>query len=346
MRLHVLGASGAHTLLTSTVFSLFFAASQHSLADEVSPVDDVTKDRVSAESLVAPTRVITLGTGTPNIIEGRAGTATAVVVNQDEVYLFDAGAGFMENLAGFQTQDKRGIFPDSPSFPEFMYPTFLNKLFLTHLDSDHILGIPELLLRGWVLEREEPVQIWGPAGTQTVVDGVVAAYQPDIQHRLASLPIGKEAPYTGIVTELDSAPGIIYRDRYVTISAFDVDHGSWEAGEAFGYRIEAPDKTIVISGDTSYSENLIQHAQGADILLHEVMSQTGLEGLPPQWQEYMLDAHTTTEQLADIAEQINPESLVMIHPLFLGASENSLIDEMAQAYSGDFTLANDGNTFE
>lgn len=197
-------------------------------------------DRIAAEDLNTPTQVVTLGTGTPNIIRGRVGTATAVIVNQDEVYLFDAGAGFMETLGGFQAEDKRGIFPVSPSYPEFMYPTFLNKLFITHLDSDHILGIPELLLRGWVLERNQPVSIWGPAGTQAVVDGIVEAYQPDIQHRLGSLPIGQDAPYTGVVEELNSESGVVYQDRYVTITAFDVDHGTWGAGEAFGYRIEAP----------------------------------------------------------------------------------------------------------
>ncbi|MEQ5855239.1 MBL fold metallo-hydrolase [Halomonas sp. EF61] len=303
-------------------------------------------EKVSADALEAPTRVVTLGTGTPNILPDRAGTATAVIVNRDEVYLFDAGAGFMETLSQFQSGDKAGLFPDSPEYPTFMYPTFLDTLFLTHLDSDHVLGIPELLLRGWVLERTTPVQVWGPRGTRQIVDGVIEAYQPDIQHRLGSLPIGKEAPYTGVVTEIGSEPGVVYEDHYVTISAFDVPHGSWEAGEAFGYRIEAPDKTIVISGDTSYSESLIEHAQGANILLHEVMSQSGLESLPEQWQEYMLHAHTSPSQLAEVARQVDPDLLVMIHPLLLGASEQTLIDEITAAYPGAVELADDGDVFE
>ncbi|MGQ7246308.1 MBL fold metallo-hydrolase [Halomonas sp. V046] len=302
--------------------------------------------KITAEALTAPTRVVTLGTGTPNILPGRAGTATAVIVDEAEVYLFDAGAGFMETLSQFQTGDKAGLFPDSPSYPEFMYPTFLDKLFLTHLDSDHILGVPELLLRGWVLERSVPVRIWGPAGTATVVDGVVAAYQPDIQHRLGSLPIDKAAPYTGVVTELGSEPGLVFEDEYVRISAFDVPHGSWGPGHAFGYRIEAPDKTIVISGDTRFSDNLIEHAQGADILLHEVMSEQGLKTLPEDWQEYMLGAHTSPTQLADIADQVDPTLLVMIHPLLLGASEDTLLEEISAAYDGAVELAQDGDVFE
>lgn len=76
------------------------------------------------------------------------------------------------------------------------------------------------------------------------------------------------------------------------------------------------------------------------------MSLTGLKGLPQKWQDYMLDAHTTTEQLADIAKKVEPELLVMIHPLFLGASENTLVDEMAQAYHGEFELADDGDVFD
>lgn len=331
--------------ITGAIMAVVLSMSSAASANK--PASTATSEaRVAVEDLVSPTQVVTLGTGTPNIIQGRAGTATAVIVNHDEVYLFDAGAGFMETLAEFQDEDKRGIFPVSPSYPTFMYPTFLDKLFLTHLDSDHILGIPELLLRGWVLERNQPVSVWGPEGTQIVVDGVVEAYQPDIQHRLDSLPIGQEAPYTGIVEEFGSEPGVVYQDRYVTITAFNVNHGTWEAGEAFGYRIEAPDKTIVISGDTRPTPNLIEHAQGADILLHEVMSQTGLEGLPQKWQGYMKEAHTTTGQLADIAREIDPELLVMIHPLFLGVEEDTLVDEMAQAYDGKFALADDGDVFD
>ncbi|WP_116473601.1 MBL fold metallo-hydrolase [Zobellella maritima] len=324
------------------LFSLLQVISPVALSDEQGAKQG---EKFDPAQLVSPTRVVTLGTGTPNILPGRSGTATAVVVNQDQVYLFDAGSGFMETLSQFLEPGKQNIFPTSPSYPEFMYPTFLNKLFLTHLDSDHILGIPELLLRGWVLERNEPVKIWGPKGTEQVVKGVVSAYQPDIQHRLQSLPISKGEPYSGVVTEFDKS-GVVYQDKYVTITAFTVEHGSWKEGEAFGYRIDAPDKSIVISGDTSYSQNLIENAKGADILLHEVMSEEGLAKLPEKWQHYMLAAHTTTRQLADIAKQVKPKSLVMIHPLLFGKPEESLEQELAGHYFGEFSLANDGDVFE
>lgn len=315
----------------------------HAAAGEVSAA--VEPGSVKAADLQAPTRVVTLGTGTPDIIAGRAGTATAVIVNRDQVYLFDAGAGFMQTLGRFGA-DGGGIFPNTSKYPNTVLPGYINKVFLTHMDSDHILGIPEVLLRGWVLERETPVQVWGPAGTRTVVEGTVTAFAPDIKHRLGSLPISKDAPYTGIVTEFGSNPGVVYQDQYVTITAFNVDHGSWEEGEAVGYRIEAPDKTIVISGDTAPSENLLKHARGADILLHEVMSKDGLEAVPAAWQKYMLKAHTTTEQLADIARKVEPKSLVLIHPLFLGAPEEGLPAEMARFYQGPFKLASDGDVFE
>ncbi|MDN3522923.1 MBL fold metallo-hydrolase [Halomonas ramblicola] len=344
MRLRALLSSRLLPLATTSLVTLALSTGHVAAAGDQSSTT-APADRVSADDLSAPTRVVTLGTGTPDIVEGRSGTSTAVIVDREQVYLFDAGAGFMEVLGKFG-DDGGGIFPDTSKYPGTVLPTYLDKLFLTHLDSDHILGIPELLLRGWVLERNHPVRIWGPPGTRTVAEGAIEAYQPDIRHRLGSLPIGKEAPYTGIVEELASEPGVVYRDRYVTITAFDVDHGTWEAGEAFGYRIEAPDMTIVISGDTRPTPNLIEHAQGADILLHEVMSTTGLATLPQEWQGYMLDAHTTTRQLADIAEEIDPELLVMIHPLFLGAPEDTLIQEMTDAYEGNFALANDGDVFE
>ncbi|MGQ0336025.1 MBL fold metallo-hydrolase [Halomonas elongata] len=338
LNLRVVRATCGFALTLTTVSALLLAATS-------SQADD-TSQQISAEELQVPTRVVTLGTGTPSIDAGRAGTATAVIVNQDQVYLFDAGSGFMQTLGRFEAEGKRDIFPATSPNPNAMLPTFLDKLFLTHLDSDHILGIPALLLRGWVLERDHPVRIWGPAGTRTVVDGVVEAYQPDIQHRLGSLPISKEAPYTGIVEELGSDPGTVYQDRYVTISAFNVDHGNWAQGKAYGYRIEAPDKTIVISGDTRPTPNLLEHAKGADILLHEVMSVAGMETMSEDWQHYMLDAHTTTRQLADIAREIDPELLVMIHPLFLGAPEETLLEEMQAVYDGNVTLADDGDVFE
>lgn len=319
------------------VMGIFLTSSHSIFAKQV---------QVSEKELRFPTRVVTLGTGTPNIISGRAGMATAIIVNREEVYLFDAGSGFMQTLGQFTHGSKKNIFPESPSYPEYMYPTFLNKLFLTHLDSDHILGLPELLLRGWVLERNEPVKIWGPKGTKHLVDGIVEAYKPDIDHRLGSLPLNGETPYQGIVSEFGTNPDMIYKDKYVTISAFNVEHGSWKSGTAVGYRIEAPDKTIVISGDTRYSENLIKHAQGADILLHEVMSQTGLDNLPSNWQDYMKSAHTTTKRLASVAEQVEPRLLVMIHALFLGATEETLNNEMKTSYQGNFKLADDGDIFQ
>lgn len=301
---------------------------------------------ITEDELSIPTRVVTLGTGTPNIIDGRSGTATAVIVDGKEVYLFDAGSGFMSQLGQFrEREEKRGVFPSRASYDLPLHPTYLDKLFLTHLDSDHILGLPELLLRGWVLRRNTPVRIWGPQGTRELVDGIVGAYRVDIDHRLQSLPLPEGQPYAGIVEEL-TGPGVVYRDAYVTISAIAVDHGNWPKGQAFGYRIEAPDKTIVISGDTRPSQDLVEASSGVDLLLHEVMSTTGLARLPEKWQDYMLDAHTTTAQLAEIANTLEPEQLILIHPLFFGVNDQTVIDEMAEHYDGNFTLAQDGDVFE
>lgn len=97
---------------------------------------------VTTDQLQAPTRVVTLGTDTPNIIAERAGTATAVIVDQSEVYLFDAGSGFMQTLGQFCDEGNQEVLPSSPSYPKYMYPTFLNKLFLTHLDFDTSWGCP------------------------------------------------------------------------------------------------------------------------------------------------------------------------------------------------------------
>lgn len=128
------------------------------------------------------------------------------------------------------------------------------------------------------------------------------------------------------MTEFGADSGIVYKDKYVTIPAFDVKHGSWKPGMAVGYRIEAPGKKIMISDDTRPTDNLVEHAQGADILLHEVMSKTGLEKLPQKCQDYMRSAHTMTSELADIACRVDPP--LMIHPLFLGEADQVLTHEM------------------
>ncbi|UCG33147.1 MAG: hypothetical protein JSU68_00665, partial [Phycisphaerales bacterium] len=128
-------------------------------------------------------------------------------------------------------------------------------------------------------------------------------------------------------------------DEHVRVTAFSGRHGSWE--HAFGYRFETPDRTVVISGDTIPSENLIEHARGCDVLVHEVYCHAGFQSRPPEWQKYHASFHTSTLELAKIARQVQPGILVLAHQLFWGCTCDDLLAEIAQSYDGEVRCGSD-----
>ena len=252
------------------------------------------------------TSVILLGTGTPNPVPERSGPAVAIVVG-DRSYLVDAGTGIVRQAAKAQ---------------RLGYPALdasqLTTAFITHLHSDHTLGLADLILTLWVLERTHSLQLFGPAGLKSMADHTLAAYEADIQARRYGL---EQANATGIqvnVTEINE--GLIYEDDRVKVDAFRVDHPPFEA---YGYRFTTPDRVIVISGDTCYNENLIQWAKGCDILIHEVISAIGVQARDPKWKKYHLLVHTPSTDLGRIAAQIQPGRLVLYHQLFMPSPDAS-----------------------
>src|SRR5262249_14592229 len=128
-------------------------------------------------------------------------------------------------------------------------------------------------------------------------------------------------------------------DANVSVRAFRVPHGSWQ--EAFGYRFETPDKTIVISGDCTPNQNVVAACRGCDVLIHEVYSTAGFARRPPPWQRYHANFHTSSKQLAEIAAQAQPKLLILYHQLFWGTSEEDLLKEISQFYRGKVVSAHD-----
>jgi ribonuclease BN (tRNA processing enzyme) len=178
-----------------------------------------------------------------------------------------------------------------------------------------------------VLERTEPLEVYGPKGLKTMTEHIVKAYKEDLDMRLHG---GEPSNKTGHkVKAREIKPGVIFQDQNVTVKAFVVKHGSWK--EAFGYRFETPDKTIVISGDCN----------GCDVLLHEVYSQTGFLKRPPAWQKYHASFHTSSRELAEIATKAKPGLLILYHQLFWGASEDDLLNEIRQGYNGKVVSGRD-----
>lgn len=282
---------------------------------------------IAAWPAAAQTQVVMLGTGTPVPDGDRAGQSVAVV-HDGAAYLFDLGGGAVQNA--IRANEQLGI--------DALYPTAIHHVFFTHLHSDHVLDYPELLATYW-WRRKSRIQVYGPPGTAQMSEGVYSMLGADIATRTAGdQPLADPTGYKAEVTEFETA-GTVFEGPGIEISAFPVSHGSW--AHAFGYRIVTDDKTIVISGDTAYDPEVARQAKGADILIHEAISRTGLSALSAFWQKYHRSAHTVSDDVARIANAAEPGLLVIVHNLFYGADEQSTIDEIRDGYDGEVVLADD-----
>jgi ribonuclease BN (tRNA processing enzyme) len=271
-----------------------------------------------APSLPA-TRVVILGTGTPNADPDRSGPALAVV-RGNTAYLVDAGPGVVRRAAA--AARKHGM--------RALEASQLRLLFVTHLHSDHTLGLPDLIFSPWVLERDVPLVVYGPPGIRAMVDHVLAAYEADVRNRLDGLEPANETGYKVEVHEIHSS-GVVRQDSALTVRAFAVPHGDWAEGESFGYRFEAPDRTIVVSGDTRSSEAVVAACAGCDVLVHEVYSAVRFQTRPAEWRRYHARAHTSTIELAALAARAAPKLLVLYHQLYWGTTDEGLIEEVRRA---------------
>jgi len=280
----------------------------------------------------ATTQVVLLGTGTPNVDPERSGPAVAIVVNGTP-YLVDFGPGVVRRAAAM-----------SPSYGgdmEALDTANLKHAFLTHLHSDHSAGLSDLILSPWVMGRDEPLELYGPTGTADLANHVLKAYEADIRYRVDGLEPTNDEGWRVNTHEIDD--GVIFTDDNVKVEAFRVRHGTWT--NAFGYRFTTPDRVIVISGDAAPDEKLETMARGADILIHEVYSVEGFRGRDPFWQSYHSSHHTSSDELGEIASRAKPKLLVLYHILFWGASEESVVNEVREKYSGEVALGNDLDVF-
>lgn len=271
------------------------------------------------------TQIVLLGTGTPNADPDRFGPSIAIVVN-DTPYIVDFGPGVVRRASAAVRKGVKGL-----AMPK------LNKAFVTHLHSDHTVGYADLIFTPWVLERTEPLEVYGPKGLRAMTNNIIKAYKQDLDMRLYGLEPSNKTGYK--VNAHEIKPGVIYKDANVTVKAFAVKHGSWK--EAYGFRFETPDKTIVISGDCAPSQSVIDACNGCDVLLHEVYSQKGFLTRPPEWQKYHSSFHTSSRELAEIVTKAKPGLLILYHQLFWGTSEEELINEVRQGYNGKVVSGRD-----
>ena len=275
------------------------------------------------------TKLVLLGTGTPFADPTKSGPSLAIVVNNTS-YIVDCGPGLVRRAA---EASKLG-------FPS-LEASQLKTLFITHLHSDHTIGLADIILTPAVLDRNAPISIYGPVGSKKMTDDLMSAYKEDIAIRINGLEKGDAIAYQVYTNEIKE--GQIYKDSNLTVTAFKVQHGQWD--NAFGFVFQTKDKKIVVSGDCTYSENLIKYAKDCDILVHEVYSDTGLKKRTQRWQDYHSTFHTSTYQLAEIANQVKPKLLVLNHQLTFGTSLQSLLDELKSKYAGPVVNGADLDVF-
>jgi ribonuclease BN (tRNA processing enzyme) len=265
------------------------------------------------------TRVILLGTGNPNPEPDRMGPAAAVV-SGDRVYIIDCGPGVVRRAAQAGIEMKQ-----------------LTRAFITHLHSDHTVGLPDLIFTPAVTGRTAPLEIYGPPGLRSMTSHVMKAWREDMNIRLHGLE--PAVPQGYVVHAHDVKPGEIYRDESLRVIAIAVQHGSWKY--AYGYRFEAKDKTIVFSGDTTYSAALARAAAGCDILVHEVYSAAGLAKRTPDWRKYHAAFHTSGEDLGKLAAEVHPKKLVLYHQLPMSETPEEVIAEIRRQFAGEVVYGKD-----
>lgn len=266
-------------------------------------------------------KVTLLGTGSPVPRMDRFGPSILVEAGKQKL-LFDCGRGATQRIE----QNK-------VPFAE------VDALFLTHLHSDHVVGIPDLWLTGWIRGRTTPLRVWGPAGTKEMMSHLEQAYQFDVHVRR---DVDEKLPAQGVVVMAkDIEQGVVYEDGGVKVTAFLVDHGPVKP--AFGYRVDFAGHSVVLSGDTRYSENLIYFSQGADVLIHEVIDPHAFRltnpSASPERVQSIVAHHTTPEQAGTVFTRVKPKLAVYSHIVPPDATD--LIALTRKTYSGPLEVGED-----
>lgn len=276
----------------------------------------------------APAITVTLlGTGNPRP-EARGGPSI-LVEGGGRALLFDAGRGATEKLFAL------GRLPGT------------DALFLTHLHSDHTVGIPDLWLTGWIFGRTTPLRVRGPAGTAELCRSLERAYAFDVHVRR---DVDEKLPAAGVrLVPAEVSDGSVVSEGPLRVTAFLVDHGV--VRPALGYRIDLASHSVVLSGDTRPSENLVRFARGADVLIHEVIA-PGAErsgaalSLSKEQRERVIAHHTTPEQAGRIFARVKPKLAVYSHvvPSFVPAAD--LVAPTRTTYAGPLEVGKDGMVIE
>jgi ribonuclease Z len=264
------------------VLGLLFATNSGAIAQSVQPT---TPDF----------RVTLLGTSTPNPLPDRFGPSTLVEAGNERL-LFDCGRGSTIRLW------------------QLKIPLGTVKLFITHLHSDHTVGIPDLWLTGFAPlpygRRSAPFAVYGPKGTVKMMSSMEKAYAADIENRRKFIP--NFSPQQVAISAKDVEEGVVYEQNGARVTAFRVKHANLK--DAFGFRVDYRGHAVVISGDMAPNENFIKYAQGADVVVHEVgVARPELLEKDAGVRQMLATHHSSPEDAARDFARIKPKLAVYTH---------------------------------
>jgi ribonuclease Z len=247
------------------------------------------------QSAVSNFRVTLLGTSTPNPLPDRFGPSTLVEVGSEKLF-FDCGRGATIRLW------------------QLRIPLGTVKLFITHLHSDHTVGIPDLWLTGFAPlpygRRNAPFAVYGPNGTAEMMSYLEKAYHADIDNRREFIPNFSQQQVA--IAAKDIEEGVVYDQNGVRVTAFNVRHANLK--DAFGFRVDYRGHAVVLSGDMAPNDNFIKYAQGADVVIHEVgVARPELLEKDAGVRQMLATHHSSPEDAARDFARIKPKLAVYTH---------------------------------
>jgi ribonuclease Z len=279
-------------------------------------------------------RVTLLGTASPSPRPDRFGPSTLVEAGSVKL-LVDAGRGVPIRL--WQMRVPMGK---------------IDALLITHYHSDHVSGVPDVWLTGWLQppfgQRKTPFYVIGPTGAKELMDNLQRAYAADVRIRIAD----EKNPPEGIAVRVDefAADGVVFDRDGVRVTAFEVNHGD-VIKPAYGYRIDYRGRSVVISGDTRFNENVIKYGAGADLLIHE-LGAAKPELLKNPAMQRIIDHHTTPRDVGRVFERAKPRLAVYTHIVRLSNATipeptlAEILAETRETYAGPLVFGEDLMTFD
>jgi ribonuclease Z len=282
----------------------------------------------------ADIKVTLLGTATPAPRPTRFGPSTLVEAG-GLVLLFDAGRGVPIRMGQIKVPVGK-----------------IDVLFLTHYHSDHVVGIPDVWLTGWLGpvfgRRKTPFHVIGPTGAKNLMDNLQKAYALDISIR----EIDEKLPPSGIAVTVDEfgKDGVVFEKDGVKVTAFEVDHGD-AIKPAYGYRIDYKGRSVLISGDTRYNQNVIKYGMGVDLLIHETaIARPELMSSP--FAKAIIAHHTSPHDVGRVWAQTKPKLAAYTHMSFLSNEKvpeptlDDLVKQTRETYDGPLEVGEDLTSFE